>query len=46
MNRIDPEYYFKKMLKRRKRQAFEAFMFISSVIMFILAILIYIRYGR
>ena len=45
MNRIDPEYYLKKRIKRRRRQAFEAFVFIMSVTMFALAILIYIKNG-
>ena len=45
MNRIDPKYYFKKRIERRKRQIFEAFVFLSIVTMFALAILIYIRYG-
>ena len=45
MNRIDPKYYFKKRIERRKRQAFEAFVFIMLVTMFALSILIYIRYG-
>ena len=45
MNRIDPKYYFKKRIERRRRQAFEAFVFLSIVTMFALAILIYIRYG-
>jgi hypothetical protein len=45
MNRIDPKYYFKKRTERRKRQIFEAFVFLSIVTMFALAILIYIRYG-
>ena len=45
MNRIDPKYYLKKRIERRKRQAFEAFVFLSIVTMFALAILIYIRYG-
>ena len=45
MNRIDPKYYFKKRIERRKRQVFEAFVFIAFVTMFALAILIYIRYG-
>ena len=45
MNRIDPKYYFKKRIERRKRQAFEAFVFLALVTMFALSILIYIRYG-
>lgn len=45
MNRIDPKYYLKKRIERRKRQIFEAFVFLSIVTMFALAILIYIRYG-
>ncbi len=45
MDRIDPKYYFKKKIKRRRRQAFEAFVFIMSVTMFAIAILIYIKNG-
>jgi len=45
MNRIDPKYYLKKRIERRKRQAFEAFVFIMLVTMFVLTILIYIKNG-
>ncbi len=45
MNRIDPKYYLKKRIERRRRSAFEAFVFIAFVTMFALSILIYIRYG-
>ena len=46
MNRIDPKYYLKKRIEqRRKRQIFEAFVFLSIVTMFALAILIYIKHG-
>jgi hypothetical protein len=45
MDRIDPKYYFKKRIERRKRQVFEAFVFIMLVTMFTLLILIYIKHG-
>jgi nitrate reductase NapE component len=45
MNRIDPLYYYRKRLEKRKRNVFEAFIFVAVIIMILLAILIYCRYG-
>ena len=45
MNRIDPKYYYKKRIEQRKRIAFEAFIFVAIVVMILLAVLIYCRYG-
>lgn len=46
MNRIDPLYYYRKRLEKRKRNAFEAFMFVAISVMILLAILIFCRYGN
>ena len=45
MNRIDPKYYYRKRMEKRKRQAFEAFIFVSFVAMIVLTILIYLKHG-
>ena len=45
MNRIDPKYYYKKRIEQRKRSAFEAFIFVAIIVMILLAVLIYCRYG-
>ena len=46
MNRIDPKYYYRKRMEKRKRSVFEAFIFVAISVMMLLAILIYCRYGN
>lgn len=45
MKRIDPLYYHRKRMEQRKRSAFEAFIFVAIIVMILLAVLIYFRYG-
>lgn len=45
MKRKEPLFYYRKRMEQRKRNAFEAFIFVAIIIMILLAVLIYCRYG-